>query len=280
MLGIILSIMTIGCSKKEGADSTTISPDEALINAKIDVANEEVSKIVEEQFDATYADAAMGRGGEQRPPNTCPTITRVPAFGQAPTVGQTVSKIIDFGASCIRNGNILGGKINISFVYDPSATTHTITYIFDDFKHNNKTFVGQRTITKTMAASAANSTVHPIVVMNMNMTMSLPDGRTFTRFGTRTRELISGSIANANAVYQVVGNWTTTFPNNSIQTSTITTPIIVKQACTPVNSPLSSGIITFVRNNNTATLNYGDGTCDKLAVFTYNGIAHNITLGN
>jgi hypothetical protein len=43
---------------------------------------------------------------------------------------------------------------------------------------------------------------------------------------------------------------------------------------------LVSGVITFVRNNNPATLDYGNGDCDNLAVFTINGNSYNVTIGN
>jgi hypothetical protein len=66
-----------------------------------------------------------------------------------------------------------------------------------------------------------------------------------------------------------------------VQTSTITTPLLVKMSCINQNKPLLvQGIITFTRNGNTATLDYGDGTCDNLAVFTINGNAYNIIIGN
>ena len=279
MLGLVLSIMTIGCTKKDATDSTVISPDEATINAKIDAVNEDVSRIIEEQFDATQANP-LGRGIEAAPPS-CPTISRTPAFTQTLLVGDNVTKVIDFGSNCLRNGNTLSGVIQISFVYDPSATSHTVTYTFIDFYHNAKKFAGTKTFVISKISTPVNTALHRVVVMNMNMTMTLPDGRTFTRVGTRTRELISGSVATATAIWQVVGNWTTTFPNNSVQTSTITTPLTIKTTCIASgDSPIVSGIISFVRNGNTATLNYGAGLCDRLAVFTYNGIAHNIILGN
>lgn len=277
MLGLVLSIMTISCTKKDAADTTVISPDEAVINAKIDAVNEDVSQIIEEQLEATLQNAS-GRGIESNAA-TCPTITRTPALGTPLTVGANVTKNIDFGTNCIRNGKTLSGAIEISFVYDPMASSHVVTYTFINFYHNGKKFAGTKTFTKSKASTPVNTAIHPIVVMTMNMTMTLPDGRTFTRVGTRTRELVSGTVANNNLVWQVVGNWTTTFPNNSVQTSTITTPLIIKQDCIlQGQSPISAGVISFVRNGNTATLNYGNGACDKAAVFTYNGIIYNIIL--
>ena len=135
-----------------------------------------------------------------------------------------------------------------------------------------------------MQTTTANPLLHPVVVMDMNMTMTTPDNRVFTRVGTRTREIIAGQSTPldwSDNVYQVTGNWTTTYPNTTVQTSTITSPILVKFACisgASTFSPLAQGIITFVRNTHTATLDYGNGTCDNTAVFTHNGVAHTITI--
>ncbi len=286
MLGMIFSIMTISCSKNESQnqDNTTITADEAIINSKIDVATDDVANVIEQEVELTQSSRTLNP--ELNPPSGCPTITRIPAFyittttpptAIIPEIGSTVSKNIDFGTGCrIANGNVLRGIINISFIYDPSATTRVVTYTFNNFFHNLRQINGTKTFTKTTTLTGAT------VVMQMDLTMTLADGRTLRRIGTRTRTIIAGFntplIFNDN-VYQVTGNWTTTYPNNSIQTSTITTPLEIKIACTPLNSPISKGIITFVRNGRTATLDYGNGTCDKLAVFTNNGIAFNITLG-
>ncbi len=283
-LGLVLSLLTISCTKDK-ADNSTITADEAGVNAKIDVANDDVSDIVETQFNATMSNSTTGKSTEVAT-TTYPIITRVPAFGTAPTVGQNVTKTIDFGTTGVvmPNGNILKGQIIISFVYDPTATTHTINYQFNNFYHNSIKFDGNKTFTRTMTAATATSVAHPIVTMSMDMTATFPDGRVFTRVGTRTREITAGydtPTVVADNVYQVTGSWTTTFPNTTEQTSTITSPLIVKMSCAAVNKPLLvQGVITFVRNTHTATLDYGNGDCDNLAIFTINGVAYTIVIGN
>jgi hypothetical protein len=286
LFGLFLTLMTIGCSKEDENDNSTITAEEAGINAKIDVENDDVYNIVENQYDNVDSNALSYKNSnsEESFLSTCATITRVPAFGTTPTVGQTVTKTIDFGTGCqINNGNFLSGKIIISFVYDPNATTHTVNCTFDNFKHNTRRVEGTKTFTRTMTTATAASPSHPIWVMNMNLTITLSDGRIVTRVGTRTSEIIAGYNTPASwtdNVYSVTGNWTTTFPNTVSQTSTITSPIIVKLSCIPTNSSLSKGVITFVRNSHTATLDYGNGGCDNLAVFTINGTSYTIEIGN
>ena len=134
-----------------------------------------------------------------------------------------------------------------------------------------------------MTVATATSPSHPIVTMNMDMTATFPNGNSYTRVGQRIREIIEGfdTPVFTDNIYRITGSWTTTFPNTTIQTSTITTPLIVKMSCILVNKPLLvRGIITIVRNNNVATLDYGNGDCDNIAVFTLNGIPNTIIIGN
>jgi hypothetical protein len=284
ILGMIVSLMTLSCSKKDDsanvANEKAFTNEEAEINTKLDVINDDVSNIVEEQLQLTLENSTSGKQVETEKIGGCATVTRVPAFGTIITPGTTVTKTIDFGAGCT-NGNVLKGIIKISFVFNPTATSHTVTYTFIDFSHNLRKVNGTKTFTMTMSAPTATSPSHPIVTMTMDMEMILPDGRIFTRVGSRTREIIEGFItaSPSDNVYKVTGEWTTTFPNKTPQTSTITSPLIIKAACTPTNYPIAQGIITFTRNSKSATLDYGIGTCDNLAVFTIDGASYTIVLG-
>lgn len=288
MLTLILSLAMVSCSKDSETESTSnITADEASVNAKIDFANDDVIDLVAEQEGATYANSTSGKieTDSRSPLTSCATITRVPAFGTAITPGTQVTKTIDFGTTgcTLNNGNVVKGIIVIYFIYNPSATTHTVTYTFNNFYHNAIKFNGTKDFTITMTTETVSSPSHPIVTMNMDLTATFPDGRVFTRVGQRVREIIEGygTVSWTDNVYQVTGSWTTSFPNTSLQTSTITTPLLVKMSCVAVNKPLIvQGVITYVRGNRTATLNFGSGECDNTAIFTINGNEYTIVIGN
>lgn len=288
-LGFFAILSIVSCNRDDKETNGVITADEAAVNSKIDIASDDVTEIVESEFNETQTNAGSeNRSSGSSSPSSrlliCGTVTRVPAFGTPLTPGTEVTKTITFGnenGGCtLANGNVVQGTIIVTFTYQPDATTNTINYEFVNFFHNQIELNGNRTFTRTLAAQ----TQIPTVVMNMNMTATFPDGRIFTRVGTRTRTIIAGfdtpSVLLDN-VYQVTGNWTTTFPNTNIQTSTITTPLLVKMSCINQNKPLLvQGVITFQRNGNSATLDYGTGECDNLAVFTVNGNSYNIVLGN
>lgn len=286
-LGLLLALFTISCNKDK--EENAITSDEAMANSKIDIASDDVSDIVEGQFDATMDNSTSGKtsGIENASPNlpACVSVVRTPAQGTPITAGTLVTKTITFGngttGCAMPNGNILKGSIIISFTYQPTATSHTINYTFDNFYHNNIKFDGNKTFTRTLSTG---TNIHPIVVMTMDMTATFPNGTILHRVGTRTREIVAGyntPLVFADNVYQITGNWTTTFPNTTVQTSTITSPLMVKMSCIAVNKPLLvQGVITFVRNSHVATLDYGTGDCDNAAIFTLDGVAYPITIGN
>ncbi|WP_396187948.1 hypothetical protein [Flavobacterium sp.] len=278
----------LGCEKDNVTSTDSLTSDDALVNTKIDIASDDVSNIVDQLFDNIDGSTIAYRGvnNDNSVFSNCATITRVPAFGTVVTPGTQVTKTIDFGTTgCqLNNGNIVKGKIIISFVFQPTAVSHTVTYTFDNFYHNNIKFVGTKTFTRTMTAATATTAPHPIVTMLLDMTITMPNGDVYTRVGSRTREMIEGFDTPqvfADNIYKITGNWNTTHPNGSVQTATITTPLRARMSCLAVNKPLLVlGVITFVKNNVTATLDYGNGDCDNTAVFTVNGNSHTIIIGN
>lgn len=288
-LGFIAILFMVSCSKDDNKQTTAaFSSDEAKVNSKIDIASDDVAGIVESEFDETQSnpeteDIISGSSAQNYRVLTCGSVTRVPAFGTQLTPGDEVTKTITFGdqnGGCtLANGNVVQGTIIVRFKYQSTDSPDIISYEFVNFKHNQITLTGNKTFSRTLDPQ----TQIPTVVMNMDMTAKFPDDREFHRVGTRTRTIITGFNTPdfSDNIYQVTGNWTTTFPNSNIQSSTITTPLLVKMSCREVNKPLLvQGIITFERNGNTATLDYGTGECDNLAVFTINGNSYNIVIGN
>lgn len=287
---VFLLLITYSSCDKENTNDTNaaqLTSADAIVNSKIDLANDDIATIADQLFDNINATTLNYRAIENNATifSNCATITRIPAFGTALTAGTQVTKTIDFGTTgcTLNNGNVVRGKIIITFVYQPDATSHTVTYTFDNFYHNNIKFEGTKTFTRSRTTATATSPSHPIVVMQLEMTITMPNGDVYTRVGSRTRELVEGYSTDAflDNIYRITGSWTTTNENGNQHTATITEPLMAKMSCIAVNKPiLAKGIITFVRNNVTSTLNYGDGECDNLAIFTINGNSFTITIGN
>ena len=279
ILGFVFVLLTFSCNKEDD-NTSSITPNEITMNAKMDIANDDVSKIVEDQLSANEGISGKVEAVISPFLPTCATVTRVPEFGTVLTPGTLITKTINFGTTgcALPNGNILKGIIVISFTFQPNATSHTISYNFNNFFHNAIKFDGTKNFTRILATSTANSNIHPIVTMNMDMTATFPNGEVISRVGTRVREIVEGLSTPVwiDNIYEVTGSWVTTFSNGTVQTSTITSPLRIRMNCPNI----VRGIITIVRNNNTATLDYGVGECDNIAILTINGTTTTITLGN
>ena len=287
LVAFVALLLAYTSCENDATKPTQLTSDDAIVNTKIDLASDDIATIADQLFDNVNSNTITYRSADNM--NTifsnCATITRVPAFGTAIAPGTQVTKTIDFGTTgcTLNNGNVVRGKIIINFVFQPTAVSHTVTYTFDNFYHNNIKYEGTKTFTRSMTTQTATAAPHPIVVMELDMTITLPNGDQYERVGTRTRELVEGfNTPNfMDNIYKITGNWTTTAPNGNQHTATITEPLRAKMSCIAVNKPiLAKGIISFVRNNITSTLNYGNGECDNIAVFTINGISYTITIGN
>ena len=271
VLGLALSMFVLSCSKDDSsATNNDLNATQAKTSAEIDNISDDVSTIVENQIDIQISET----GRMANPPESflppCATVTTVIS-------GNTWTRTIDFGTvGCtMPNGNVLKGIIIISKSANSTPLIRTYSITFDGFYVNARLIEGNKTIVRTLTTVAP---IHPTSTMTMNITVTFPNGNAFVRTGTRTSEMIEGfgTAIWSDNIFRVTGNWSTTRPNWS-QTTTITSPLIFRMNC---QYRLVRGVLEIVRNNNTAVIDYGNGTCDNEATLTINGNTTTITFGN
>ena len=270
----------IGCSSNETVDvaatSKTITTDDVVANSEIDATVDDVSIIAEDQFDMQKSLVAKTSMGMKSMLPPCATVTTV-------LTNDTWTRTIDFGTQgcALPNGNVLKGKIIISFSKNFTTPTKTISYTLEGFYHNGKLIEGSKTITHELKTSDLLATIHPVTTHSIDVKITFPDGKIYTRIGTRVREMVEGfttiSIWEDN-VFKAWGYNITTFPNGSKYTCTIqkTQPLLIKMSC-KMPFPVS-GVIEITKNDGKATLDYGNGDCDDLATMTINDVAKEIHL--
>lgn len=268
----------MGCSSDESVDvsatSKTITTYDALANSEIDISVDDVSTIVEDQF--SVQQNAASRTSE-------PVKSILPECAIVTTVAETetYTKTIDFGTvGCtIPNGNVLKGKIIVSFSKNATTPSRTISYTLEGFYHNDKLIEGSKTFTQESKGTDLLATDHPVTTHLIDVTVTFPDRKVYTRTGTNVKEMIDGFTTRDvwdDNVYKVTGGNTTTFPNGNIYTSTITTPLQITMSC-KIPFPVS-GIVKITKNDVEATLDYGNGDCDNLATMTTDGVSKEIQL--
>ena len=170
---------------------------------------------------------------------------------------------LDFGDGCeLPNGHILAGRIILSYTHDLDAETIIITKSFDGFSFNDVTVEGGNTIVRVRE----NENGNPQSTKTFNVVMTWPDGEFVTKEGTKSREWVEGFETRTwgDNIYLITGNWTATFKDGTVCSASIVEDLRREMACRFI----VSGIIEFTKDGLLSSLNFGDGTCDNMAIFT------------
>jgi hypothetical protein len=174
---------------------------------------------------------------------------------------------IDYGESTtLKNGRVISGLVTIE-VSAPRGTdgaTRTITYtncVIDSVQIDgfaSDTFNGDNETTRLVSTTS-------------NLTLVLADGTILERTGNHVREWLSGLETPMDySDDRISVNGTVTFDssNGNVWTRDIIEPLIKVSDC---RHPVQ-GVVQFTENGTIlATLNYGNGECDNLAILTVDG---------
>lgn len=259
-------ILFVSCSKDNNDLANVFTVEDIQTNAKLDQAANDLSEIIDDQY---FIENPAGKSIAPSEINSlppCVVVTRT-------VTATTWTRTINFGTSgcAMPNGAILRGIIRVSGSLPYSSNNYVINYSFDGFYYNNFLVQGNRTVTRSLGTSTFQSNVHPICVMDIDMTFTNSNG-VYRRVGTRTRECVEGYITPiwVDNVYVITGNWTTTFPNGNVHSNSIsnTSPIRVRLNC---DHRVVSGVVNITRPNHTAVLDYGSGACDNIATISIDG---------
>ena len=275
-IAIVMLSFFISCdSSNDGNDNNpTLTAKDIAVNSKIDVAIDDVVYIVEDQYTAQQSISNRSSTASKSILPTCATFTTVLVDG-------TWTRTIDFGsAGCtLPNGNVLKGKIIISFSNDFTSKSRTLSYRFVDFYHNGKLLQGNKSITYESKSTELLATEHPVMTFTVDMKITFDDGKVYSRTGTTVKETIEGNETPLNwedNVFLVTGNSATSLANGDTITTVITTPLRYITSC-KLPFPVS-GIVSITKNTSVGTLDFGDGKCDNLATLTIDGVTKDIIL--
>jgi hypothetical protein len=271
----------IGCNNEsvnEAAPVSTISADEAIVNTDFDASVDDVASLAEDQFDVQKSISYKTSEPFKSIVPLCATVT--------PAVTNDIyTRTVDFGTKgcALPNGNIVKGKIIISFPKNFTTPLKTISYKLEGFYHNDKLIEGSTTITHELKTTDILNTVHPVATHSINVKITSVEGVIYSRKGTRVKEMVEGFATLTNWEDNVIKLWgydITTFPNGSNYTRTVqkTNPLVVKMSC-KMPFPVA-GVVEIEKNDLKikATLDYGKGDCDDLATMTVFGMSKEIHL--
>ncbi len=192
---------------------------------------------------------------------SCATVTVTP---QA-TFPKTI--VIDFGTGCTSiDGVLRKGKINIVLSDSVRKPGTTAVMNFDGYHVHGFKVEGVITWTNTSTPNG------------VSWTREIEDGKVTAPGGNYywlhegTKNVIQTAGANTpfnllDDVYSITGNHTVTNPAGKTRTATITEALEKKVICHHV----SKGKIKLEGPNHYAIIDYGDGTCDKVATISIDG---------
>lgn len=203
----------------------------------------------------------------------CPTVTITPDDGSFP---RTIT--IDYGPDGCEGprGRLRQGMIIVTqtdHMANPGAT-RTIT--FDHFFVDGVQVQGVKTLANQSAGADGNITFTRTVEGG---SLTYPNGAVATWQASHrlTQTAGGGTPAMIDDVFEITGGSSGTNRNGVAFTVEITEPLVKSRACPWIES----GIKTITINDRTRELDYGDGSCDRIAMVTYpNGFTREVLIRN
>lgn len=181
---------------------------------------------------------------------------------------------IDFGTTNVActDGKSRRGKIYIKMEEGrPGNLPYTSILTHDNYFVNDNKVEGTRRERKT--SLSATSTKTEITVTNRKVTFT--DGTTLLRNVNHVRV---ATIVTGGMEYATTGSASGTNRRGRNYTTTILTPIISKTLCNNYLFPVKGTMNLGVNGDDTKfLLDFGDGSCDRTFVVSYNGKTRTIT---
>jgi len=185
---------------------------------------------------------------------------------------------INFGtdAGCTDSyGNVRKGKITLTYSNGPVGNVgFTVVETFDNYTINGIKLEGTRTIVRQESASES------IIIHSIN----LENGKAIwpdLSFATRTSSFTRTVDLSGDGTITLTGSASGESRSKKSYAMTIQTPIVHKGTCALQGIFMAvQGVKTFtVDGTKNITLDYGDGTCDKIVSITINGHTKSVTVG-
>jgi len=263
-IGLLLlaAIAVVSCNKEESPqipeeENQIFDVAELKASDETELISEEIISVAEDVY-ATDEIAETSKSfytSDYLP--DCVTIATV-------VTSTSKEKTIDFGDGCeLPNGNVLSGIIYLSYLKDMDMATKTLSISLEDFTFNGVVIEGSASVERMRSNENGNPQADAVGSFNAEW----PDGATASFTGNRTREWIEGYGSGfwGDNVFLISGTKTYTGKLGNVFMKETITPLRREWSCRFI----VSGILEISRNDLTASLDFGDGSCDALGMLTY-----------
>ena len=252
---------------EQGTEEQVIEVADLKASDEAELISEEILNVSEEVYVADeISSTSKGTYNTGFLPD-CVTITTV-------ITSTSKEKTIDFGDGCeLPNGNVLSGIIYLTYERDMELAQKTLTLSLENFTFNGVMVEGGASVLR----QRSNANGNPQSDAEASYIAVWPDGSEASFTGNRTREWIAGFGSGfwGDNVFLITGMGTFTGPQGNVFTKEVISPLRRELACRFI----VSGILEISRNDLTASLDFGDGSCDAKGLLTYpNGETEEIFL--
>ena len=263
---LFFSLSLVTSCKKDSMNSSNPSTSSEDVNANADRFQE--SEGISSDVDVIADQATEMHGIDMR------LNSAADAFGIlscATDSNDTINHVmvIDFGTGCTgHNGHVRSGQIIIHYNgsnYFTPGFQRIIT--FNNYYIDNRHVEGTRTITND-GFDADNHLKWTIHAQDMRITR--PNGTYHEWNSDRVRLMLAGDSTltdPSDDIYSITGEHTVTNAAGKTRTSTIIEALEKKVICENIDK----GKVKIQGPNHYAILDYGDGTCDKIATISIDG---------
>lgn len=257
---VVLGLTFTACTEN---DSTDVVPQEQDVSEVMQAAEmDEVSAALEDFIIEAYENQEADE-----------TRTMAPSFSRMPdcvtrtlVIQQNFRELtIDFAADgCMIRGHLYRGQIVITWERNPQAHQVNLSYVLNDFYFDAKNIVGSNSILRELS----NTNGNPQFTHTVDITVIWPNGAEASRDGQIIREWIEGfgSGEFTDNVFEVTGYWNATFRNGNSHAYEVILPLRREVTC----YHFVGGSLDVERTFFGGVLDYGEGTCDNQATFTFN----------
>jgi hypothetical protein len=177
---------------------------------------------------------------------------------------------VDFGNGCTNAAGVTRkGVINIVLTDSVRKTGSVATATFADYFVNGYKKEGIVTWTNTTVAGSGTPSWNRKVE---NGKITAPNGDYWLHTANISITFTAGAATPKNLiddVFSILGTRTITNSAGKIRTSTTLAPLQKKTAC----SNIDKGTLQVQGPNHTAVIDFGDGSCDKIATISIDGKA-------
>lgn len=263
-------LVLVSCDKNDSQDISeegTITEAMLKISDETDLIAEDVITIGEEVYatDEITVTSKANYISDFLP--DCVTITTV-------VTSTSKERTIDFGEGCeLPNGNVLSGIIYLGYLKDMDLASKTLSMSLENFTFNGVDVEGSASIVRTRSNDSGNPQSNAEATFSGNW----PDGTSANFTANRTREWIEGYGSGfwGDNVFLISGKGTYTGKLGNVFTKETIVPLRRELSCRFI----VSGILDITRNDATASLDFGDGSCDAKGILTHsNGETEEIFL--